>query len=155
MKKTFYALSDTHGNQNFDMLLAATKDAEFYAHLGDYTRDCDALKAATDKKVYGVKGNNDFNHDYPLEEIITVGGVRILLLHGHTLGVKYSLDRLMYSAMERGVKCVLYGHTHVSDITMERGVFLVCPGSFSRFRPSYARITVEDGIIRPDIFVFK
>ena len=152
--KTFYAISDTHGNHSFDMLLAATKDAAFYAHLGDYTRDCDALKALTDKKIYGVKGNNDYSSDYPTEELISVEGVKILLLHGHTLNVKYTLDRIYYRALELDAKCVLYGHTHAADITINNGIFLVCPGAFGGMRQSYARITVKDGQVRPDLFVF-
>ena len=152
--KTFYAISDTHGNQSFDMLLAATKDAAFYAHLGDYTRDCDALAAMTDKRVYGVKGNNDYGDAYPLEEIVSVDGVRILLLHGHTLNVKYSLDKLAYRALECGAKCVLYGHTHIADISWDKGIFIVNPGSFSRFKPTYVRITVNNGEVRPDLLTF-
>lgn len=151
--KIFYALSDTHGNQNFEPFLEATRDAAFYAHLGDYTRDCDALKEMTDKTVYGVKGNNDYSGDYPLEEIVSVEGVKILLLHGHTLNVKYSLANLVYRALECGAKCVVYGHTHIADIAYANGVFLVCPGSYSRFKPTYVRIRVEDGMVRPDIMV--
>jgi len=154
-KKTLYVLSDTHGNQSFDMLLAATKDADLYVHLGDHTRDCDVLRSLTDKPVYGVKGNNDYGDAYPLEDIISVGGVRLLLLHGHTVGVKYSMDRLVYKALEHEVGCVLYGHTHAPDITLENGIFLVNPGAFGSFRPTYARITVENGTLLPDIFVFK
>ena len=153
--KTFYALSDTHGNKSFEQFLQVTKNAELYVHLGDYTRDCDALKALTPQKVVGVRGNNDFDQDYPLFEVITVGGVRFLLTHGHTYNVKYSFDRLIYKALECDAKCVLYGHTHVPDISYREGIFIACPGAFGRSSSTYLRIEVENGNFRPDLLIIK
>lgn len=42
-----YAVSDTHGDvQNYTRLLELTKDADMYAHLGDYVRDGGKLAGA-------------------------------------------------------------------------------------------------------------
>ena len=153
--KTFYALSDTHGNKSFDQFLQSTADAALYAHLGDYTRDCDALKALTQKQVVGVRGNNDYDESYPIYEVISVDGVKFLLTHGHTLNVKYTLDRLIYKALECDAKCVLYGHTHIPDISYREGIFIACPGAFGRANPTYLRIRVENGTVRPDLLQIR
>ena len=34
--KRLYVISDSHGYRDFDMLLAASRDADAYAHLGDH-----------------------------------------------------------------------------------------------------------------------
>ena len=99
-----------------------------------------------------MRGNGDFGSDQPLEELITLEGVRILLLHGHTHAVKYGIDRLLYYAQEKEVQAVLYGHTHAADIAYERGIFLVCPGAMGRWDASYASVTVDQGRIVPQLF---
>lgn len=37
--KRLYVISDSHGYRDFDMLLAASRDADAYAHLGDHASD--------------------------------------------------------------------------------------------------------------------
>lgn len=150
--KRLYLVSDTHGNRCFDPFLSLTGDADMYAHLGDYVSDGEALRQLAPKPVITVKGNGDFGNDAPVQEIISLGGARILLLHGHTVGVKYSLDRLAYLAAENDVQCACYGHTHISGIDWVGGVLLVCPGAFGRYEGSYARLSVENGVIVPDLF---
>lgn len=151
--KRIYAFSDTHGYRNgFDIFLARTPDADAYAHLGDYASDAEAFAPLTKKPFYSVRGNGDFGSDKPLEEIITLEGARILLLHGHTCAVKYGLQRLLYRALELEAQAVLYGHTHAADIAFEQGICLVCPGAMGRSRATYASLTVEDGMVTPKLF---
>lgn len=160
--KTLYVVSDSHGYRDaFQTLLGVTPDADLYAHLGDYTSDAEALAALSRKPVKIVRGNGDVGAPYPIEELVYLQGQKVLLLHGHTCGVKYSLDRALYRAMELDASCVCYGHTHVPRIDFERGIFLVCPGAFSprsasygkAHRPSYARIQVKNGAIAPDMLI--
>lgn len=57
--------------------------------------------------------------------------IKILFSHGHTFGVKYSLDRIYYKAKEIGAKIVLFGHTHCRYYSYEDGVHILNPGSAS------------------------
>ena len=134
------------------MLLAASRDADAYAHLGDHASDGEEFARKNGKFTALVRGNCDPGSVQPDEEVITLDGVKILLVHGHTLGVKYSLTRLTYRALELGAACACYGHTHIADITWQQGVLLVCPGAFSRFSPQYARLDIKNGSVEPYLF---
>ena len=150
-----YAISDTHGDtQNYIKLLELTKDADVYAHLGDYLRDGNKLKDITLKPTYAVKGNGDFSGG-ELEEIINVGGMRVLLTHGHRYGVKSGLMQLMYRALELECSAAVYGHTHIPDITFQNGVYLICPGTLSGAGTrvcTYARIEAVNNELRPCLY---
>ena len=57
-----YAVSDTHGDvQNYTRLLELTKDADMYAHLGDYVRDGGKLQEFSRRQTFIIKGNGDFS----------------------------------------------------------------------------------------------
>lgn len=150
--KRLYVISDSHGYRDFDMLLAASRDADAYAHLGDHASDGEEFARKNGKFTALVRGNCDPGSVQPDEEVITLDGVKILLVHGHTLGVKYSLTRLTYRALELGAACACYGHTHIADITWQQGVLLVCPGAFSSFSPQYARLDIKNGSVEPYLF---
>ena len=100
--KRLYVISDSHGYRDFDMLLAASRDADAYAHLGDHASDGEEFTRKNGKFTALVRGNCDPGSVRPDEEVITLDGVKILLVHGHTLGVKYSLTRLTYRARRAG-----------------------------------------------------
>ena len=58
------------------------------------------------------------------------------------------------NAKKNGYDIVLYGHTHVSKILYENGVYVVNPGSCScgrDFHESYAVIDIEKNGIMPII----
>ena len=84
-----------------------------------------------------------------------VEGKKILYTHGHNFSVKYGIERLKNIARERGCDIALYGHTHVSKIVYEDGLYIVNPGSCSQprdgSRPSYCVIDIMDSGIAPRI----
>lgn len=150
-----YAVSDTHGDvQDYIKLLELTKDADMYAHLGDYVHDGERLRDMSLKPTYVVKGNGDFGGG-ELEEIINIGGVRVLLTHGHRYRVKSGLMQLMYRALELECSAAVYGHTHIPDITFQNGVYLICPGTFSGAGTrvcTYARIEAVNQELKPCLY---
>ena len=84
------------------------------------------------------------------------GDCRVLLCHGHTLGVKSSLLRASYEARERGAQALLYGHTHIPHIDYHDGLWLVNPGSIGDHRrPSYGVLTVEGDKLSPANFTLE
>ncbi len=124
--------SDSHGDVSaakrfFDRL--APLDSLF--HLGDYAADGEKLSKLFSCPVYAVRGNCDYRSDQPLERIVDLGGKRFLLLHGHQY---YYADAMLYRAEEVHADMVLYGHTHVPDLSADGPRLILNPGSLSRPR---------------------
>jgi hypothetical protein len=105
--------------------------------------------------MVAVAGNCDYSNVEP-ERILAFTpcadsdkGVvkKILLTHGHTFGVRISLDRLAYYAKEKGVDACFYGHTHIPIAIEHGGIFMLNPGSPSSPRgdskASYAIVEVS------------
>ncbi|MCL2386257.1 MAG: YfcE family phosphodiesterase, partial [Defluviitaleaceae bacterium] len=73
---------------------------------------------------------------------------RILLTHGHNLGVMRDSDRLAYYAREKKVDACFYGHTHIPEMRECGGVFIMNPGSPSCPRggskASYGIVEISD-----------
>ena len=144
-------VSDSHGDAEAICRAVEREQPRMLLHLGDGWRDVDELRLSfPDLPVEQVPGNCDFRAGEPTERLVLIGGKRILLCHGHTLGVKYDLNRLLYTALERGADAALFGHTHRPFVDIVQGVVLLNPGSIGRGgRPTYGTLTVRDGTIYP------
>lgn len=109
-------LSDTHGDTDaVKRVYAALPNADAWAFLGDGQREANWLREHSAKPVYTVKGNCDAG-DIAEEQVITLGGVRIFMTHGHAYAIALNSYRLMLRAQELDCAVALYGHTHVSGI---------------------------------------
>ena len=122
-------------------------------HLGDHTDDADDIRRAFPAlTIYHVRGNNDFDMDVPLFAVVTVGGVRMYLTHGHRERVSMLHSGLVPArAREEGCSFAFFGHTHRMMAEREQGVFVCNPGSISLPRggpASYARLDIEGGMVR-------
>lgn len=148
-------VSDTHRDKNSIKRVAeAAKEADLLMHLGDNVGDAEDLEELFKGKVISVRGNCDFMTRAPLEMVKEIEGVKILITHGHKYDVKNSLSQLIYRAEELDVDIALYGHTHVSEINFEGGMWLINPGSASLPREgekSIAFIELKDGEIDASI----
>ncbi len=148
------AISDSHGRSGvIDKILSAQKEADHIFFLGDNVTDIEDFPILyPEKKFHIISGNCDSFSPLPSTGLEAINGVNIFYTHGHTLGVKYSLEHLKEHALLRNCKIALYGHTHISNILYEDGLYIVNPGSCSRPRdsaPSYAVIDIENGRIFP------
>ena len=124
--------SDTHGDISaarrfFDSLAPL----DYLFHLGDNAADGDKLAKLFACPVYAVRGNCDYRSDAPLERQVDLGGKRFLLLHGHQY---YAMSSLLYRAEEVHADMVLYGHTHIPDLSADGPRLILNPGSLSRPR---------------------
>lgn len=143
--------SDSHG-YNVSMACAIEREApDMVLHLGDHTDDAREMQSVfPNLTVCSVRGNNDyFDRDVPEHSVVTAGGVRIFLTHGHREQV-YSRegDMVARCAREEGCSLAFFGHTHRMTVAWEHGVLACNPGSISLPRggpASYARLTVGDG----------
>ena len=148
---TILVLSDSHGCIS-NMELAVEKvSPDMIFHLGDCWADAEALREQYPHiPFHHVPGNCDFRPLEAAEELLCVQGVRILLCHGHTYGVKQTLLRAGYRAQEADLDLFLFGHTHMPLVDKKGKTWFVNPGSIGRgARPTYATITIEDGKLNP------
>ena len=99
-----------------------------------------------------VRGNCDGFSDTPLTRIVTLGGFRFYLCHGHTLGVKGGLLRACYAAREQRADFLLYGHTHEAHDEQEQGLRILNPGAcgYGPY-PTCAVVTIEGGVCKSEI----
>jgi len=156
------AISDTHGViYKAEKVIKSINGINLIIHLGDYIRDAHRLSNIFPEiPIECTLGNCDYAaSDTPLDKVLEYNGIRILVTHGHRYSVKCDYDKLYRKAEEAGAHLVLFGHTHIADITMKNGVYLVNPGSISFPRnncsESYAIIELNDERIRPELFSIK
>lgn len=156
-------ISDTHGHLgNLDRVLGQLGPVDWLLHAGDHYQDAarsGALLGIGPTRVAAVVGNCDAPLTEPAQTILEIGGVRILLTHGHHHGVKTTLDRIYYRAKEIGVRVAVFGHSHVPVNGQEGGVLLFNPGSLTLPRmpndpPSCGLLEIEHGqVVGRHIFV--
>ena len=150
-------VSDTHGSAfAVERAMEKLNGVDALLHLGDVADDAAAMaRRAPDVPCAWVRGNCDPFFAAPQELTLTIGGVKILMVHGHEDGVKYDLMNLYYHALECEARVALYGHTHVSNIDRQGNVWLVNPGSAARPRmgraPSCALLEIENGKAYPGV----
>lgn len=112
---TVTVFSDSHGRvaKIRDMMARVTacsqKPSEIL-FLGDGLSDL----GAADCLAVAVRGNCDmfFAADVPEERVLTLGTYRILMLHGHTMGVKHGTVQALAAAVRADADILLFGHTH-------------------------------------------
>lgn len=145
--KTAIVLSDTHGNvKDIQKLLQVIEETDYVIHLGDGEFDLNFLPANEKAKVIQVKGNCD-GPNLPTERVIEIEGVKIFLTHGHNYSVKNTLYKLLMKGKELGVQMCLYGHNHTANIEQVNGIYLINPGTLTRYssKKSYCYLVFYDG----------
>ena len=80
------------------------------------------------------------------ERLTELGGVRILMMHGHTRRVKSGPMAAIYAARECGADILLFGHTHQPVVDRSGDFWVMNPGCIGpSVRRTYGVITLEDG----------
>lgn len=152
-------MSDSHGD------LAALRQAadavgtvDLWLHAGDYCEDAAFLAEYTQARTVGVAGNCDgLAARLPQEEYVELLGLRLLLTHGHGHGVKRGTDELVAWARHMEAAVVVYGHTHIPEISRAGDLWIVNPGSVARPRlsgPTAVRAVVVKGIFSAELVEF-
>lgn len=155
-------LSDSHGrSERVEQVLARqirTPDAVVF--LGDGLRDVINLDTHG-APLLSVSGNCDafgFFGDFGAEKeiVMTLGGKRFLMTHGHEYGVKSGLGRIVAAAVEKDVDVVLFGHTHMAfekrlpdgeseyGIPLKKPLYLFNPGSIGDHDASFGCVLVRE-----------
>lgn len=142
-------LSDSHGHVDNMALCVERSEPDHILHLGDCVRDAELLARQFPAiPMTTVPGNCDFGAPDEPEKLIELGGKRILMMHGHTRGVKYDLQRAVYAARECGADVLLFGHTHFPLVDFDGAMYVMNPGAAcGRGTPvTYGIITINSKV---------
>ena len=144
--------ADSHGDVDIMADAVGRWKPDQVLHLGDHFSDMVKLHLRFPEiPMQGVRGNCDAPGS-PESLRLTLGGTRLLLVHGHRQGVKEDLERLYFTALEAGANLVLFGHTHRSLHEREGKVEFFNPGSIGRgYPPSYGLLRLGEGPLSAEI----
>lgn len=142
----FLIFSDTHGLREPMRDLYKLYPNDGIIHLGDHIDDARWMMHYTaGHPVYQVKGNCDFGAAGPEDQLLELGGVKFLLMHGHRFGVKSGYGGALAEAKRRGADVLLFGHTHLPFLEEREGVLMMNPGSLRNPNRDYGIIEIENG----------
>ena len=155
-------VSDSHGRTSriLEAFERQIKKPDAIVFLGDGLRDV-AYCDFGDVPLFAVCGNCDLYSSFggvrgEDEILITLGGKRIMMTHGHEYGVKNGLGRLVMAALRKGADVVLFGHTHSPveiclpagetdfGINLEKPMYLMNPGSVGGYDASWGLLTIDN-----------
>ena len=124
-------LSDAHGDEwAIARAIQSQPTAEAVLFLGDGAADFErAAQGDRRRRFAAVRGNCDWGSLLPDVDFFFAGGKKLLLTHGHTFQVKWSLGPLLSAARSHRADVVLFGHTHAAMTGYEDGVYLLNPGT--------------------------
>jgi putative phosphoesterase len=159
-------VSDTHlprfGDRLPPALLAglARAGVDLILHLGDFTGpDVPGLLEAV-APLEAVAGNNDppaLVRRFGRRKVLTVGGVRIGLVHGDGRSGT-TIGRSVAAFADEAVDVVCFGHSHHPLCERRHGRWLVNPGSptdkRTQARYSYAILRIDGGRVVPRLVRF-
>lgn len=152
--------SDSHGR--YEKIRYALekqiKKPDAVIFLGDGLADWEKIELEG-IRFYSVSGNCDrtlfFECSEPDERTVTVGGLKIMMVHGHKYSVKSGLGQLVFSAIEKGADIVLFGHTHEKlelvfksgeecfGRILDKNLYIMNPGSIGDYRSSWGNIEID------------
>lgn len=142
----FLIFSDTHNLREPMRELYARYPNDGIIHLGDHWADARwMLQQTAGHPVYAVKGNCDYGAEGPEDQLLELGGVKLLLMHGHRFGVKSGYGGALAEAKRRGARVVLFGHTHIPFMEEREGILMLNPGSLRNPQREYAILEIEEG----------
>ena len=120
--------------------------ADLIVHAGDFTARAvlEELRALGPPvaAVYGNMDDADLRAELPLEHVVEAGEARIGLVHvpGPRAGRAERLARRFH-----GCAAVVYGHTHVPELTRHGATWILNPGSPTERRraPAHTMLRLE------------
>ena len=112
--------SDSHGNSSvMRRIIMASPDADCVIFAGDGISDAESLQNEFPEKMFfSVRGNNDYGlspYGYARDDelLFVLEGKKIFLTHGHSFGVRTTLNLLFAKAQRDEIDLVIFGHTHI------------------------------------------
>ena len=137
--------SDSHGDVESMWQVTELEQPDGILHLGDLVQDAQRLSEYyPEVPLYNVCGNCDGWCDTADEHLLTIGGRKLLLTHGHRYRVKMGQELAVAAAREAQADVLLYGHTHIPLCDRQGELWIVNPGSIrGPVRRTYALIELD------------
>lgn len=153
---TFVVMSDSHG----DYLIVQDIKNKYEGKVTAIFHNGDSEVPANDPVWRGisvVRGNCDWDGDYPDNEIYKQDGLTIVQTHGHLYGINFVWTKLDLFAQSEDADICLYGHLHRPAAWKNGKTVFINPGSVSQPRGEvneclYALVTVTDDKIVVDFY---
>ncbi len=134
------ATSDTHirNPEIPEKLLFLMESADLVVHAGDFD-SYEAYKKFSEFELVAVRGDSDDSElveSLPETAEFDAGNLRIGVVHkGNYIN---NFDDLIYRAMELEVDLLIFGHVHRFIFEKVKGKAILCPGSPTEPRMSFA-----------------
>ena len=161
---TLLILSDSHGHADRvkEVIRRVRPDGILFA--GDGLRDLSYCDLPC--PLWAVRGNCDWIAsplivngsvlDTEEETLVTLEGIRILLIHGHRYGVKSGPGAAIRRAIALKADVLIFGHTHLplelhlspdtsSDYGVPAPLTVFNPGSLGDRSASFGTLTIRGG----------
>ena len=138
--------SDSHGAVSNMEDVIRREHPELVLHLGDLCRDIEEIQRRFPQQtIQNVCGNCDGFSLAPAVRLLELRGRRVLMMHGHTHGVKTGYGGAIAAARQVGADILLFGHTHQAYAErLEDGLWVMNPGSCQSWgRTTYGVILLE------------
>ncbi len=133
-------VSDTHGKTEFcRQAIEQMGRIDLLIHAGDHYQDALKIGRELRIKIVAVVGNCDWQVTGPQEEELEIEGFRILVTHGHLYNAKTGTSKLAEKLRAGKYDLVIYGHSHLPEITRLPEGYLFNPGSVSSPRQGSSR----------------
>ncbi len=141
-------VSDSHGKNVYLEQAYEKTQPDMLIHLGDLEGSERFIQSHVSCPVEMVAGNNDYFSELDGEKMITLGGYKVLLTHGHRYRVHFGTETIKDWARDKGANIVMFGHTHRPLLDTSTDVIALNPGSISQPRqdgriPTYALMELD------------
>jgi len=144
-------ISDTHAKSIDGIppeIISIMKEVDLIIHAGDITEKptLDALMAIGEvKAVYGNMDSGEIKRLLPQEDIFTLNGIKIGLVHGS--GAPWGIADRVWKLFE-DVDIIIYGHSHEAHNKYLNNTLMLNPGTGKQ---SYGLLEIGDSV-KSEIF---
>lgn len=153
---TLLVMSDSHGDYP---IVEEIKD-RYAGKVTAMFHNGDSEVPASDpvwKGMSVVRGNCDWDADYPEDLVHHLDDVTIVQTHGHLYGINFVWTKLDLFAQSEDADICLYGHLHRPAAWRNGKTVFINPGSVSQPRGDvkeclYALVTISDDKIAVDFY---
>jgi hypothetical protein len=151
-------MSDSHGDIRTAMQACQLMGSvDMILHAGDHYRDGLDIGKRLGIPFKCVTGNCDLLMLAPSQQVVTVGGKRLLLIHGHQFNVKHGIFELVKYGRKMRADVVVFGHTHIPMIQKYDDLLMMNPGSVAypriRNNRSFGMLTIDQDGVSAEIII--
>lgn len=120
-------VSDSHGlTEALETIRDRHKEVDAAIHCGDSELQKESRFL---EKYTVVKGNCDWGADFPDVSQMEVGGLKVVITHGHLYDVKSTMQSIQYLGIEQEADIVCFGHSHIAYAEETDNRLYLNPGS--------------------------